>query len=170
MTNSCIRPAQPADASRLAEILVFAKRAAYRDIFQDDYGSFAQIQVLPLALEFAQGAGLEDIFVAEEAGIIKGMMRWKGRGAEAELCELYVDPFFQGDGLGKKLLAQFFCLARAYGAKKARLWVLEQNSRARSFYEKSGFAANGNVTLEPGYSVRKLEYENSSSCTKRRYL
>lgn len=159
MTNSRIRPAQPADASRLAEILVFAKRTAYRDIFCDDYGSFAQIQVLPLALEFAQGAGLADIFVAEEAGIIKGMMHWKGQQDAAELCELYVDPFFQGEGIGKKLLAQFFILAQAKRAQKARLWVLEQNSRARSFYERAGFAATGKAQNEAGYSVRKLEYE-----------
>ncbi len=33
-----IRKAAPGDASRLAEILIFAKRAAYRPIFRNEIG------------------------------------------------------------------------------------------------------------------------------------
>jgi len=47
-----IRKAAPQDASRLAEILIFAKRVAYRPIFQNDAVSFGQMQVLPLANEY----------------------------------------------------------------------------------------------------------------------
>lgn len=47
-----IRRAAPKDASRLAEILIFAKRVAYRPIFQNDAVSFGQMQVLPLANEY----------------------------------------------------------------------------------------------------------------------
>ncbi len=48
----CIRKATAADASRIAEILVFTKRMNYRHIFQDDKGSFGELQVLPLAQSY----------------------------------------------------------------------------------------------------------------------
>ena len=38
-----IRAAVPADASRLAEIQIFAKRTAFRTIFQNDYVSFQEM-------------------------------------------------------------------------------------------------------------------------------
>ena len=47
-----IRKAEKKDASRLAEILIFAKRTAYRPIFKNDYVSFQEMQVLDLALDF----------------------------------------------------------------------------------------------------------------------
>ena len=47
-----LRAALPADASRLAEIQIFAKRTAFRPIFQNDYVSFQEMQVLDLALSF----------------------------------------------------------------------------------------------------------------------
>ena len=46
-----LRAAAAADASRLAEIYIFAKRMAYRPIFNDDLVSFNEMQVLPLALD-----------------------------------------------------------------------------------------------------------------------
>lgn len=47
-----IRRAEIKDASRLAEILIFAKRTAYRQIFNNDNVSFNEMQVLDLALIF----------------------------------------------------------------------------------------------------------------------
>ena len=47
-----IRKAEKKDASRLAEILIFAKRTAYRPIFENDYVSFQEMQVLDLAGRF----------------------------------------------------------------------------------------------------------------------
>ena len=44
-----IRPAVTEDISRIAEILIFTKRSAYRSIFQNDHVSFGEMQVLPLA-------------------------------------------------------------------------------------------------------------------------
>ena len=44
-----IRRATIADASRIAEILIFAKRTNYRKIFQNDKVSFGEMQVYLLA-------------------------------------------------------------------------------------------------------------------------
>ena len=44
--GAVIRPAVPADASRLAEIQIFAKRTAFRSVFQNYAVSFNEMQVL----------------------------------------------------------------------------------------------------------------------------
>ena len=43
-----IRKATKEDASRLAEIQIYAKRYSYRSIFQNDEVSFNEMQVLKL--------------------------------------------------------------------------------------------------------------------------
>lgn len=148
-----IRKAQSQDASRLAEILVFAKRTAYRPIFRNDEVSFNDIQVLDIALDYRDNAErLKDVYVFDD-GIVKGMMSWNRsseNGTEWELKELYVDTFFQNQGIGKKLLDNFLEYAKEQKVFSVFLWVLEKNQHARKFYEKQGFYFEGTKALEPG--------------------
>lgn len=148
-----IRKTQSQDASRLAEILVFAKRTAYRPIFRNDEVSFNDIQVLDIALDYRDNAErLKDVYVFDD-GIVKGMMSWKRsseNGTEWELKELYVDTFFQNQGIGKQLLDNFLEHAKEKKVSSVFLWVLEKNQHARKFYEKQGFYFEGTKELEPG--------------------
>lgn len=153
-----IRPAVSADASRLAEILIFAKRAAYRPIFHADNVSFGEMQVLPLALAYRDDpARLRGVRVLED-GFVKGMAHGATCPPRAELVELYVDPFFQGAGIGGALLADFEAQARASGATEAFLWVLEKNAAARRFYEAHGYAPSGERVAEEGTPEFLLRY------------
>lgn len=128
-----IRSATAEDASRLAEIYIFAKRSAYRSIFKNDWVSFNELQVLPLALELRDDARQRrDLFVYDD-GIVRGLMRWDRSQSAAgiwELKELYVDPFFQGTGCGRALMENFLASARNGGVDAAILWVLEKCARA----------------------------------------
>lgn len=156
-----IRPATAEDASRLAEIYIFAKRSAYRGIFKNDRVSFNELQVLPLALQLRDDpAQRQDLFVCDD-GIVRGLMRWN-RCQEAwgiwELKELYVDPFFQGGGYGRELMDSFLTSARAGGMHTAILWVLEKNDRARGFYARFGFAPDGGRKLQPDTPEYLLRY------------
>lgn len=147
-----IRKAQQSDASRLGEILIFTKRVTYRPIFQNDAVSFREMQVLDIALEYRDNAErLKDVYVFDD-GIVKGMMSWNCFGSEHEweLRELYVDSFFQGQGVGKKLLNYFIEHAKNQGITSVYLWVLEKNQSAREFYEKQGFYFEGTKMLEEG--------------------
>ena len=87
----------PADASRLAEIQIFAKRTAFRSVFQNDFVSFNEMQVLDLALRFRDDPDMrKDVFVWDD-GIVKAMTRWDKSRENClhwELKELYVDTFF----------------------------------------------------------------------------
>jgi len=136
-----IRKACAQDASRLAEILIFAKRAAYRPVFHNDKVSFGEMQVLPLAQDFLEKPDLlEPVWVWDDE-FVKGLIHVE----KGEVMELYIDPFFQGQGIGGKLL-DF-----AVEELDARfLWVLEKNRRAIDFYERHGFQPSGERQPEPG--------------------
>ncbi len=56
---------------------------------------------------------------------------------ERELYALYVAAAEWGRGIGRLLLAE------ELAGDEASLWVLEGNTRARSFYERNGFACDG---------------------------
>ena len=83
-----IRRAKPEDLSRIAEILVFAKRIKYRPIFHNDDYSFNELQVVKLAEEYGKPETLYNIWVYDD-GIVKGMIHV----ADKEIAELYVDYF-----------------------------------------------------------------------------
>lgn len=156
-----IRKAELKDASRLAEILIFTKRVTYRDVFRDDMTSFGKMQVVPLARSFEENPSLlNDVFVWDD-GIVKAMIRrGKLTGEKRELCELYVDPFFQGEGIGKALIRDFEENARKDRCGSIWLWALEQNETAIRFYEHLGFSASKTkqeLPECPGFFVVKYE-------------
>lgn len=141
-----IRPAREADASRMAEILVFSKRLHYYPIFQDADYAFRQTQVLPLSQEFAQDPQLLAQMWVYDDGVVKGLIRISGR----EVVQLYVEPCLLSRGIGGALLE----FAKARGA--ACLWVLEANTGARAFYRRHGFQENGVWQYEVGTQERLL--------------
>ena len=145
-----IRKASAEDISRIAEILVFVKRMNYRSIFQDDAVSFGAIRVLPVAEEYSDPEILKDIWVYKSEGIVKGLIRI----TDKEVVELYVDHFFQHQGIGAQLI-EF--------AKEKHdvncLWVLEKNTKAIRFYESHGFHITGNRKLEEGTAEYRVLME-----------
>ena len=136
-----IRQAAPGDISRLAEILVFVKRMNYRDIFHEDDFSFNVLQVLPAAQEYIDNPDRLAATWVYDDGIVKGLVHIEN----GEICELYVDHFFQSEGIGGKLIE--FAI-REHSAHS--LWVLEKNLRAIAFYRRHGFALTGERKLQPG--------------------
>lgn len=147
MTN--IREAEIRDASRIAEILVFTKRTNYRRIFHDDKVSFGEIQVYPVAKSYIdEPKTLDGIWVYDDE-FVKGMIHIKGD----EVAELYVDPFFENEGIGSRLMDL------AVKEKHCRcLWVLEKNKDAQRFYACHGFVLTDERRLEAGTKkyVRKM--------------
>lgn len=138
-----IRPAAPGDISRLAEILVFVKRMNYRAIFHEDDFSFNVLQVLPVAQEYIDNpARLASTWVYDD-GIVKGLVHIEND----EICELYVDHFFQSQGVGGRLID---FAVHEHAARK--LWVLEKNPRAIAFYRRHGFRCTGERKQNPGTS------------------
>lgn len=159
-----IRRAEIKDASRLAEILIFAKRTAYRQIFNNDNVSFNEMQVLDLALDFRdKQSELEDLYVYDD-GIVKGLIRWgktdnKDIEKRIEIFELYIDTFFQGRGIGSILIKDCIEHAKKQNVRKIFLWVLEKNYNAREIYEKHGFKSDDVSKFEYGTTEILLRYK-----------
>ena len=66
-----VRKAITQDISRIAEIIVFGKRVAYRPIFQNDKVSFNEIQVIHLLEEFNSNPEKLDYMRVFDDGIVK---------------------------------------------------------------------------------------------------
>lgn len=138
-----IRRATKDDIGRIAEILVFAKRKAYRPIFHNDYVSFNEITVLNVAKEFSQEGMLDNVFVYETDKIVKGLATYEADGNKLNFKELYVDPFFQNSVVGTRLAFYMLKFAKEQGFKGLYCWVLEENAYARRLYEKGGLVYKG---------------------------
>jgi ribosomal protein S18 acetylase RimI-like enzyme len=61
----------------------------------------------------------------------------------AELYALYVAPAYWSTGAGRSLIGRVLEEAQAEGYPRILLWVLEQNARARRFYERAGLRQRG---------------------------
>ncbi|RSN00483.1 GNAT family N-acetyltransferase [Streptomyces sp. WAC 01325] len=146
-----IRPMTPADCDRVAEIRIGGWRSAYRGLIPQSY-----LDALDVAQDaerrrgyFSQGdAGVLDL-VAERDGEILG---WachgpyrdgEARTEDVELYAIYVDPGRYGAGIGHALLQESLRRCTAAGHSRMLLWVLKDNARARRFYERAGFRADG---------------------------
>ena len=140
-----IRKATEKDLSRIAEIYVFNNRMNYWPIFKDDGFSFGELQVVTMIDNyFRKDEILKNILVYDD-GLIKGFIQMNG----TEICKIYVDTFFQGEGIGKELIEYAI---KEYNANN--LWALEKNERAISFYKKHGF----NLTDEKKFEEDTIEY------------
>lgn len=142
-----IRKAAPKDISRIAEILVFVKRIKYRPIFRNDEYSFGELQVLSVAEKYAEPTVLDKILVYDD-GFVKGLIRIE----KNEIVELYVDYFFQGQGIGSRLIEY---AKENYPVNF--LWAIEKNTDAIRFYEAHGFHLTDTKKSEYGITEVKME-------------
>lgn len=76
-----------------------------------------------------------------------------------EICDFYVEPFFKGQGIGKRLLQYVIDDAKEAGKAKVCLMVLQDNLGARKFYEHHGFQETGETGFFAGTSVVDVYYE-----------
>jgi len=74
-----------------------------------------------------------------------------GRAAEVgELYALYVTPAWWSAGAGRALMGSVLAALEAERYRRVVLWVLADNSRARRFYDRAGFAPDGGTNILTG--------------------
>ena len=80
-----------------------------------------------------------------------------------EIISVYLLPEYVGQGYGKSLLREAIIGLRKLGFSNVFLWVLEDNHRARSFYENMGFVSSGNyIENQIGEkTLREVQYTYS---------
>lgn len=87
------------DLSRIAEIIVFGKRVAYRDIFQNDYFSFHELQVMDLVETYRVNPELIKHMLVYDDGIVKGVINREYHDNAVEISEFYIEPVFKRQGI-----------------------------------------------------------------------
>jgi GNAT superfamily N-acetyltransferase len=95
-------------------------------------------------------AGPPYVLAAEFGEVVCGLAVYgPSRDADAnidsgEVFALHVLPSHWGRGAGAALLRTALEELGAHGSTEARLWVIDENTRARRFYEHNGWRCDGN--------------------------
>jgi GNAT superfamily N-acetyltransferase len=151
-----VRPATVADAHGIAEVHVRAWQETYAHVVPSDV--LARVSIAQRERRWIEILALADYvtFVATEGSDIVGFAN-AGRGRDAdvprdlELPSIYVLASHYGTGAGQRLLDA------ALGDRPAFLWVAEDNPRARAFYRRNGFVADGVAKTGPVAGIDVLE-------------
>jgi ribosomal protein S18 acetylase RimI-like enzyme len=146
-----IRRARLEDAAAIAAVHVRTWQAAYEHVFGAERLAGVDLAAREgLARRFATDEN-HDAFVAEDDGRIVGFVATgppEEEGEERELYAIYVLPEAWGTAAGSGLMQAAVESMRGRGAADAILWVLEDNPRARRFYEREGWYADGSAESE----------------------
>jgi GNAT superfamily N-acetyltransferase len=139
-----IRTASPAEAEVLLEIQRASAVAGFGHVFPPEKYPFPNEAVLDRwqkAVDDPTGV----VVLAELDGAAVGLAAMRAEWLDA----LYVIPSCWGIGIGPRLHDHALTWIRDLGCRHCHLWVLEQNTRARRFYEKRGWRLNGDTRVVP---------------------
>jgi ribosomal protein S18 acetylase RimI-like enzyme len=92
-------------------------------------------------------AGCGSTFGAWDGDAIVGLATGIDEAGDWQLVGVWVSPKLRGSGVADRLVAAVCTLARQSGATSVRLWVTEENGRARAFYRRLGFVPSGSRQL-----------------------
>jgi GNAT superfamily N-acetyltransferase len=156
-SNTTIRAATPDDADGITDVQVASWRAGYAHVFpdtilySDDFDAtrrafwsawrFAPGHRIAVATVPVDGDGDERIVGFASYGPERE--RARGHTGRGEVWAFYLHPDVWGTGTAGALLEHVETRLLAEGFDTAVLWVLDDNPRARRFYERSGWAASG---------------------------
>ncbi|MFF5840634.1 GNAT family N-acetyltransferase [Streptomyces massasporeus] len=169
MRSPRIREMTLADCEGVAQVRVGGWRSAYRGLMPQSYLDRLSVEEDAewRRTHLAQADGSVVNLVAEDTG--GQIVGWACHGPyrdgevrteDAELYAIYVHPNQVGRGVGRALLTESVARCSAAGRGRLLLWVLKENDRARRFYERAGFRADG--AEEPfevdGVAVPEVRY------------
>ena len=154
-----VRPALVDDADEIASVHVRAWQAGYRGLMDDAFldGLSIDDRARRWRAGLAEGPSDRTTIVVEdpEDGHVCGFATVGDprddldeapvTGSTGELWAINLEPEGWGCGVGTALLAGAVDALRDRGCAGAYLWVLEGNARARRFYEREGWTADGGV-------------------------
>ncbi|MGD1879036.1 MAG: GNAT family N-acetyltransferase [Kiloniellaceae bacterium] len=160
-----LRPALPRDADAIARVHVETWQSAYAGLVPADY--LARMSVARSSPQWHRTAAKaekgNDLLVAEVEEEVIGFVSFgPNRIADlpysGEVYALYVGIDWQGQGLGRRLLATALEALAKEGHRGAMVWVLAANP-ARFFYEAMGGERAGDrMETFAGTDLEELAY------------
>jgi RimJ/RimL family protein N-acetyltransferase len=164
-----LRRATPADAAAIAAVHVDGWRWGYRGQLPDAVLDDLESTLERRAAFWREETTREDVavWVVEVDGTVVGFASFgAARDADVEagtgeLYLIYLAEVAAGRGVGRALHEHVLAELREQGHRRAVLWTLETNARARRFYETAGWRLEGARKTEsrPGYELREVRYQ-----------
>jgi len=152
VSGPLVRPMTADDCGHVSDIRIRGWRTAYRGLMPQSYLDgldVAEDAERRRALFARTPVGTVNLVAEDDDGKVVG---WACHGPyrdgeslteDAELYALYVDAARFGTGIGRALLQESVRACAEAGQGRMLLWVVEGNARARRFYERAGFRADG---------------------------
>ncbi len=158
-----IRAATAADIPDLAGVQLRSALAGFAHIFPDSIPKPTQPELedewavlVARSDRTILAATIEELIVAT---VVFGSDDDTDKETDCMLLKLYVDPDFFGQGVGTTLYDEAINALRGQGYSRARLWVLEENTSARTMYERRGWEQRPWVRSDwPGSGVNEVGY------------
>ena len=97
--------------------------------------------------------------VAEADGRLVAYVNLYAREGNAHLAYLFVDPAYQGRGIGRALMERALACARERGFRRATLGTAVENKPAREFYEHLGWRDTGERRRHTFLGLDMADYE-----------
>lgn len=142
------RRASTPDAEALLALERDASLAALGHVFPADRFPYPEADVLARwHLVLADPDTVVE--VVDVAGGSGGLLCAVAHDAQGTVRQLAVSPGRWGEGLGSAALRHAEAALAAAGHRVLRLWVLSDNRRARSLYERHGWRATGDTQPAP---------------------
>lgn len=139
-----IRPETLDDVETVVAMHIRTWQTAYRGMLPDEVlDSLDQAEWVQRRLTTPWDDPDLHALVAEVDGEIVGFVRFgpeRQNEDAGEIYAIYVDPAYWGTGVGDALMR---IALETLPHKEIRLWVLERNSRALSFYARYGLYPDG---------------------------
>ena len=167
-----VRQATRVDASQITDVHVASWRAGYVHIFAPE--ALASPEFDSVRREFwtawRLGPGERVLVGVDMSGELErivafcsfGLERDRGnvRRGRGEIYAFYAHPDAWGTGVADTLMTATDGRLRSDGFGEGVLWVLDDNPRARRFYERHGWSPTGVVDRLNAYgtNVREVEY------------
>jgi GNAT superfamily N-acetyltransferase len=153
-----IRPGTADDAEGVARVQVETWQAAYAHALPSE-----QLQALSVEEAVQRHRRRTPRLVADGGGEILGFVdvgASRDPGTDGELLAIYVHPDHWGTGVGRALIEAGEAELRRLGHQNGILWVLDDNPRARRFYELAGWSLDGSARDIDifGFDVSEVRY------------
>lgn len=161
-----IRQGSEADAERIADLHIHSWQWAFREIFDPQFLDTMNVANRALLWRAALETPAMRVWLAERDGSLLGFVasnpsRDPGAGTSTgEIGSIYVRREIAGSGIGGALLAWATKDLLSRGFQPLTAWVLDENARAKKFYAKHGWTADGEAKTESigGRKVREVRF------------
>lgn len=146
------------DAETVGYLHSTAWKQAYADLFPEEY--LCADTPDKRKHEFLDACDNQEIiyYLLYEEEQAVGIAKLRNIDSEyLEIASLYILDRYRSKGYGRNFMVY---LKNLFQKGKLLLWVLEENVRARCFYENNGFSSTGNKrNISRGQCYTQLQYE-----------